>query len=62
MNGDFDTDQPKHYVIDCYRPLLPAYAALPEQLRLRIYPAGHVGTAAMESDAVDWFCQHLHIR
>lgn len=59
MNCDFDTDQPKHYVIDCYRTLLPFYTTQPDHLQLRIYPAGHVVTAAMEQDAVAWFTRHL---
>ncbi len=59
MNCDFDTDQPKLYSVYAYRELLPYYADNPRELRLRIYPAGHVVTPAMEQDAVDWFCQHL---
>ena len=59
MNCDFDADQPKHYAIDCYRTLLPFYTAQPDQLQLRIYPAGHVVTAAMEEEAVAWFTQQL---
>jgi hypothetical protein len=59
MNCDYDTDQPKHYAIDLYRGLLPSYAGSPEHLKLNIYPVGHVVTAQMEQDAVEWFCQHL---
>lgn len=59
MNCDFDTDQPKAYAIACYRKLQPAYAAQPDNLRLRIYPAAHVVTPEMERDAVDWFVGHL---
>lgn len=59
MNNDFDHDQPKHFAIDCYRTLLPAYAAHPARLQLRIYPAGHVVTPAMEQDAIAWFIQYL---
>jgi dienelactone hydrolase len=59
MNCDFDSDQPKHYAIECYRELRKAYAAAPERLRLAIYPAGHTVTADMERDAVDWIVGHL---
>lgn len=59
MNNDFDHDQPKHFAIDCYRSLLPAYATHPDQLQLKIYPAGHTVTPTMEQDAVVWFEQHL---
>lgn len=59
MNCDFDSDQPKHYAIDFYRELLPAYGAMPEQLRLAIYPAGHTVTPDMERDAVQWIVGHL---
>ena len=59
MNCDFDSDQPKHYAIDAYRNLQPAYAAYAEHLKLNIYPAGHVVTPTMEQDAVDRFARHL---
>ncbi|HVO41186.1 MAG TPA: prolyl oligopeptidase family serine peptidase [Aggregatilineales bacterium] len=59
MNGDFDSDQPKHYAIDCYRTLQGPYADHPDNLRLRIYPVGHTVTPQMEDDAVNWFVQHL---
>lgn len=59
MNCDFDTDQPKLYALDAYRDLLAAYRHCPEQLRLRIYPAGHTVTPQMEQDAVAWFERHL---
>lgn len=59
MNCDFDTDQPKQYSLDAYRELLPYYAAAPDRLRLRIYPAGHTVTREMERDAVEWFRRHL---
>ena len=59
MNCDFDSDQPKHYAIEFYRQLLPTYAACPERLRLRIYPAGHTVTLQMEADAVAWIVNHL---
>lgn len=59
MNCDFDSDQPKHYAIEFYRELLPAYAACPERLGLRIYPAGHTVTPQMEADAVAWIANHL---
>ena len=59
MNNDFDSDQPKHYAIDCYRELRSSYAARPDRLRLNIYPAGHTVTPQMEHDAVEWFVTHL---
>lgn len=59
INCDFDSDQPKHYAVEFYRQLLPAYAAFPERLRLAIYPAGHVVTPDMERDAVSWIVGHL---
>ncbi|MBN2045350.1 MAG: dienelactone hydrolase family protein [Anaerolineales bacterium] len=59
MNCDFDTDQPKHYAIDCYRELLPAYQGNKENLKLNIYPAGHQVTPEMEDDAAAWFTRHL---
>lgn len=59
MNCDFDSDQPKHYAIEFYRQLQPAYARHPEQLRLAIYPAGHTVTPAMEEDAVAWIASIL---
>jgi hypothetical protein len=57
--GDFDTDQPKHYVIEFYRRLLPTYAAAPDRLKLNIYPERHYVSAAMEQDATEWLCRHL---
>lgn len=59
MNNDFDSDQPKHYAIDCYRELRSSYAACPDRLRLNIYPAAHTVTPQMERDAVEWFITHL---
>ncbi len=59
MNCDFDTDQPKHYSIRCYKELQPYYADNPDKLKLNIYPAGHGVTPQMETDAVDWLCRHL---
>jgi hypothetical protein len=59
MNGDFDTDRLKFYSIRCYKELQPYYAGIPEKLKLNIYPAGHVVTPQMETDAVDWFGRHL---
>lgn len=59
MNCDFDSDQPKHYAIEFYRQLRPAYANQPGRLRLAIYPAGHSVTPAMEHDAVAWITDHL---
>ena len=59
MNNDFDSDQPKHYAIDCCRELRSSYAAQPDRLRLNIYPAGHTVTPQMERDAAEWFVTHL---
>jgi dienelactone hydrolase len=59
MSGDFDSDQPKHYVLDWLRPLRAAYQATPERLRWNVYPVGHTVTPQMEEDAVDWFVTHL---
>lgn len=59
MNCDFDFDQPKLYAVMGYRELQAAYAAQPDQLQLRIYPAGHVVTAQMERDTVAWFQRQL---
>ena len=59
MNGDFDSDQPKHYAIEFHRQLLGAYDACPDRLRLAIYPAGHTVTPDMERDAVAWIATHL---
>ena len=59
MNGDFDCDQPKSYSIYAYRELRHAWDAAPENLKLNIYPAGHVINAEMERDLVAWFVTHL---
>jgi hypothetical protein len=59
MNCDFDHDQPKLYSIHAARELIPHYRDHPEKLRLRIYPAGHQITPAMETDAVNWFIKML---
>jgi uncharacterized protein len=59
MNCDFDTDQPKHYAVGCFRDLKPYYEVWPDHLRLAIYPAGHVVTEQMEKDAAAWFSRHL---
>jgi hypothetical protein len=59
MSGDFDSDQPKHYVLDWFRSVRPAYTRQPEYLRWNIYPVGHTMTRLMEADAADWFVQHL---
>jgi hypothetical protein len=61
LNGDFDTDQPKHYALETYGSLRPAYAATPEHLRLGIYPAGHALTEQMQGDIVEWFGRFLPI-
>lgn len=59
MNNDFDSDQPKHYAIECYRELRSSYAAQPDHLKINIYPAGHTVTPQMEHEAVAWFVSHL---
>ena len=59
MSCDFDTDQPKLYNIYAYQELLPSYQDAPNNLRLRIYPAGHEVTPQMEEEAVAWFSRHL---
>lgn len=59
MNCDFDTDQPKIYSIYAYRDLFPFYQSHPQNIKLRIYPVGHVVTPQMEEEAVEWFCDHL---
>jgi hypothetical protein len=59
MNNDFDSDQPKHYAIDCYRELRASYAAYPDRLKINLYPVGHTVTPQMERDAVEWFVTHL---
>ncbi|MCU0508821.1 MAG: hypothetical protein MUC34_10530 [Anaerolineae bacterium] len=55
MNGDFDTDQPKGYILPWLRELRPVYAAQPEMLDWIVYPVGHVITDQMLDDAADWF-------
>jgi dienelactone hydrolase len=59
MCGDYDSDQPKHYVLDWYKTVRAAYAQQPDRLRLNLYPVGHVVTAQMQHDAVVWFVEHL---
>jgi pimeloyl-ACP methyl ester carboxylesterase len=59
MNNDFDSEQPKHYAVDCYRELQASYATRPDRLKLAIYPAGHTITPQMERDAVEWFVTNL---
>ena len=59
MNGDFDSDQPKHYVLDWLRTARRAYMADPARLQWRVYPVGHTVTPAMEVDAVNWLVHHL---
>ena len=59
MSGDFDSDQPKHYVLDWLRPVRDAYQPAPERLRWNVYPVGHTVTPQMEEDAADWFATHL---
>lgn len=59
MNGDFDSDQPKHYVLEWLREVRETYAGCPDRLQWKIYPVGHVITPEMEQDTVEWFVQHL---
>jgi hypothetical protein len=59
MNGDFDSDQPKRYVLDWLRTARRAYVAAPARLQWRVYPVGHTVTPAMEVDAVNWLVDHL---
>jgi uncharacterized protein len=59
MNGDFDTDQPKLYVLHWLRTLRNAYAEHPEMLKWNVYPAAHVMTDQMQDDAVAWFEEWL---
>lgn len=55
MNGDFDTDQPKSYVLQWLRTLRPAYETRSEMLRWNVYPLAHVITDQMLDDAAAWF-------
>ncbi len=59
MNGDFDSDQPKSYSIYAYRALRDAWVERPDNLKLAIYPAGHVVTDEMEHELIQWFGRHL---
>jgi pimeloyl-ACP methyl ester carboxylesterase len=59
MNGDFDSDQPKHYTLSWYREARPEYAHCPERLQWNVYPTGHGVTPQMEEDAVEWFSKYL---
>ncbi len=59
MNGDFDSDQPKHYTLDWLRMARQHYANCPEWLKWNVYPCGHTMTPQMESDAVEWFVRHI---
>lgn len=59
MSGDFDSDQPKHYVLDWLGAMRAAYSQTPDRLRWNVYPAGHTVTPQMGADAVDWFARHL---
>ncbi len=59
MNGDFDSDQPKHYTLDWYRAMREVYAPYPGHLKWNIYPVGHTVTPQMEQDAVEWFVRYL---
>ena len=43
MNNDFDSDQPKHYAIECYRELRSSYAAQPDQLKTQHLSGGTHG-------------------
>lgn len=55
MSGDFDTDQPKFYVLHWLRDLRPVYTEQPDMLQWNIYPVAHVMTDQMLDDAVVWF-------
>jgi pimeloyl-ACP methyl ester carboxylesterase len=55
MSGDFDTDQPKFYVLHWLRTLRPVYAVRPEMLRWNVYPHAHLMNDQMLDDAVAWF-------
>jgi pimeloyl-ACP methyl ester carboxylesterase len=59
MNGDFDHDQPKQYVLNWLWAAKAAYAVCPEQLQWRVYPVGHTVTPQMEEDAAEWLARHL---
>ncbi len=59
MNGDFDSDQPKHYTLDWLRTARQHYANHPDKLAWNVYDCGHTMTPQMEADAVDWFALHL---
>lgn len=62
MNNDFDTDQPKHYTIELFRTLRPAWAAAgaAHNLRLSIHPHAHRVLPDMEAEAAAWFAGALH--
>jgi pimeloyl-ACP methyl ester carboxylesterase len=55
ISGDFDTDQPKGYILPWLRKLRPLYAAQPEMLDWIVYPVGHVITDQMLDDVANWF-------
>ncbi len=59
MNGDIDSDQPKHYTLDWLRTARQHYANHSDRLKWNVYPCGHTMTRQMEADAVDWFALHL---
>ena len=59
MNGDFDSDQPKLYVLHWLRMARLAYASSPDRLAWRVYPVGHTVTPQMEADAVEWLAGQL---
>jgi hypothetical protein len=59
MNGDFDSDQPKHYTLEWLKSVRQTYADYPDHLRWNVYPVGHTVTPQMEQEAVDWFVRHL---
>jgi hypothetical protein len=59
MNGDLNSDQPKHFALDWYRTMRKVYAPFPGRLKWNIYPVGHTVTPQMERDAVDWFVRYL---
>lgn len=58
MSGDFDSDQPKHYVLQWLRGM-QTYNHHLGNLQWKVYPVGHTVTAEMIRDAVDWFVRYL---
>lgn len=59
MNGDFDSDMMKTYILDWYREAKIAWENHPENLQWNVYPVGHTVTPHMEHDMVSWFEKYL---